>query len=59
MKAATIKVTAKYKKTESNIAIHGKKENNKSNICQRYFQIKLSILPMNHQCDIPFWKMLL
>ena len=31
----------------------------KSDIYQKYFQIKLSILPMNHQCDVPLWKILL
>ena len=29
------------------------KKNNKSDIQQAYFQKTLSILPINHQCDLP------
>ena len=43
----SIKVTIEYKKQRQIFLSLCKKESNKSDIYQEYFQIKLSILPMN------------
>ena len=55
-KAAAIKVTTKYKIQYQILLSLRKKKNHKSDIYQEYFQIKLSILPMNHQCEDSFVK---
>ena len=57
-KTAAIKVTTKYKKRYQ-ILLSLRKKQKKSNIYQKYFLIKLSILPMNDQFDVSLWKILL
>ena len=57
-KAASIKVTTKYK-IQHQILLPVRKKKNKSGIYQKYFQIKLLVLPKNHQCDVLLLKILL
>ena len=47
-KMLLLKVSSKYKKQNQILLSLRKKKNKKSDIYQEYFQIKLSILPMNH-----------
>ena len=57
-KAAAIKITTQYKKQYQISLSLRKKKNHKSDTYHKYFQIKLSILPMNHHCDAPLYKIL-
>ena len=45
----------KYKNQYQILLSMRKKKNNKYYIHQEYFQIKLPILQMNHQCDVYLW----
>ena len=57
-KAAAIKITTQYKKQHQILLSLRKKKNHKSDIYHNYFEIKLSILPMNYHCDAPLYKIL-